>query len=76
MLWVAGATAIESDGLLQHFEQLSGVARLADKIDGAQGAGVARVIFIVLTRQNDNFHLWGNGQKVADQGKSLVGAMR
>jgi hypothetical protein len=66
----------KSQRLPEQFAQTTGVARLADELNSAQCARMARIAFVVLAGENDDFHVGRQGEQVADQGESLVRSVR
>ncbi len=53
-----------------------GFARLGDKIDCTQGARMARIGFVALAREHDDFHPRRIGDQLGDQAKAFIRAMR
>lgn len=60
----------------ERLPKLLGIGRLGNELERAEGAGMARVGFIVLPGQHDDLDARRVGEQVRDEGKAFVGLVR
>jgi hypothetical protein len=73
---VAAGRGVETQDLPEKFGQSGRIAGFGDEFDGAQGARVAGIFVVALAGEHDDLEVRVEGEQVADQCETFVGAMR
>src|SRR5574340_1484799 len=63
-------------GAVEHELEHRRLGRLGNELESAEGARMARVGGVVLTREHEDLHARRVAEQVADQAKALIRAMR